>query len=390
MLLSHDIFIQHHERIQECFAQHFWRNMQSKERKNLNQLLQNALAELGINTFNEEQVKFLKDWYAQLIELAYLNPYLYLPSLQEILLHGHRGGQIDCGGPLTDFKLDLDQATYQQSLEVLALEQHQTWNFARPYASFYLSLAGMPFRGTLIHHAALATQESKLFLRRLRTNCFPLEAFWDGLHADQEENLDLPSWLAQIMQAKKNILISGATSSGKTSFLQTLLSYISPHEHLIILEDTHELCSPHPHCTSFLASNLEHHTLADYCSYALRMRPDRLILGEMRGREVIPFMLAMNTGHQGLLSSIHADSAAQALERVSILFNLFSPHPLDTFYVMNMICKNVHFVVHLEHKRIKEIIQIHGQDKGRPIFDLIFSGHGPAPKIEDFHEAFHI
>lgn len=399
MFTENDIFIQHHARIQECFAQHFWRNMQAKERKSLPQLLTNALGELGINEFKEEQVKFLKDWYAQRMELAYLRPYLTRPSLQEILLHGHQGGQIDGGGPLKPFALDLDEISYQQSLEVLALEHHQNWNFARPYASFYLDLMGLPFRGTLIHHAALATKESKLFLRRLRTSSFPLASFTApddsaeqngrcnafysppalSMASPRTPSLSdasaLETFLRQLMQEKKNILIAGATSSGKTSFLQTLLSYLAEDEHLIILEDTHELFPPHQHCTSFLANNLEHHSLADYCAYALRMRPDRLILGEMRGKEVIPFMLAMNTGHQGLLSSIHADSAAQALERVSILFNLFSPHPLDAFYVMNMICKNIHYVVHLAHKNITEIIQVHGQDKGRPFYDVLYPIH---------------
>jgi Flp pilus assembly CpaF family ATPase len=387
MLTIRELFTLHHNRIQANFEQHFWRNMQAKERQSIDQLLASSLAELGIQNYAPEHVQFLRDWYERLMYLAYLDPYLAHPALQEILLHGHQGGQIDQGGPLIPFQLDLNPAEYQQSLEVLALEHHQAWNFAQPYASFYLHLKGMPFRGTLIHHSALALPESKLFLRRLRTQSFAIKSFWPTAESEQHQGpksrhqgetlspLDLKNigpWLQEVMMQKKNILLSGATSSGKTSLLQTLLGLIPPQEHVIILEDTHEISPPHPYCTSFLATGLEQHTLADYCAYALRMRPDRLILGEMRGREVIPFMLAMNTGHQGLMSSIHADSASQALERVSILFNLFSPHPLDAFYVMAMICRNIHYVIHLEHKKIKEIITVRGQDQGRPFFDYLY------------------
>ena len=88
------------------------------------------------------------------------------------------------------------------------------------------------------------------------------------------------------------------------------------------------------------------------------MRPDRIILGEMRSHEVIPFLLAMNTGHKGLMSTLHANSAVDAIKRVAQLFCLYQGGDMNYPLVLKLASANVDVVIHLENKRVKEVIEV--------------------------------
>ncbi|MEI8348463.1 MAG: ATPase, T2SS/T4P/T4SS family, partial [Pseudomonadota bacterium] len=157
-----------------------------------------------------------------------------------------------------------------------------------------------------------------------------------------------------------------------TSLLTSLIHHLPESEHLVIIEDTHEIKTSRRFCTSFLAQEMAGFSLKDFCAYALRIRPDRIILGEMRSHEVVPFILAMNTGHRGLMSTIHADSAAQAVERVGLLFSLFAGDNLPHQLAMQLICRNINYVIHLENKKIAEIVQVLGCEEGKPLYDFVF------------------
>lgn len=156
--------------------------------------------------------------------------------------------------------------------------------------------------------------------------------------------------------------------------LRSLLAMIPHEEHIIVLEDTYEILNSHPGQTSFLANKEQNNkSLKDYCAYSLRMSPDRLVVGEMRSTEVVPFLLAMNTGHKGLMSTIHASSAVDALSRIALLFSLFS-ESADISYslVTKLVCKNVDYVIHLEHKRIKEICRVIGSEAETPFYEMLY------------------
>ena len=119
---------------------------------------------------------------------------------------------------------------------------------------------------------------------------------------------------------------------------------------------------------------IEGKTLKDYCAYAMRMRPDRILLGEMRSSEIVPFILSMNTGHRGLISTIHANSAKDCISRMCLLFSLYSNiSKLNFSTITSLICQNVEYVIHMENKKIKEIIKIFGADNLNPIYDYIFN-----------------
>jgi type IV secretion system protein VirB11 len=125
----------------------------------------------------------------------------------------------------------------------------------------------------------------------------------------------------QAIAQRMNILVSGGTSSGKTTVARALLSLADRAERLVTIEDARELHLPHPNSVALIAERdaASERTPMRLLMAALRMRPDRLILGEMRGEEALAFLEAINTGHPGSISTIHADSPVLALERLALM-----------------------------------------------------------------------
>jgi type IV secretion system protein VirB11 len=125
------------------------------------------------------------------------------------------------------------------------------------------------------------------------------------------------------VRERHNILIAGGTSTGKTTFLNALLKEIPLEERLILIEDTPELELVHRNSIGLLASRsgLSETDVSaeDLLIAALRMRPDRIILGELRGREAFTFLRSVNTGHPGSMTTIHADSPQRAVEQLALL-----------------------------------------------------------------------
>jgi len=134
---------------------------------------------------------------------------------------------------------------------------------------------------------------------------------------------DAAATLALAVRQRRNILISGGTSTGKSTFLNALLREIPDDERLILIEDTPELQLRHENAVGLLAarSHLGESlaTSEDLLNASLRMRPDRIILGEIRGAEAFTFLRAINTGHPGSMSTIHADSPDRAMEQLALL-----------------------------------------------------------------------
>ena len=133
--------------------------------------------------------------------------------------------------------------------------------------------------------------------------------------------------LARMIEAKLAFLISGGTGSGKTTLLAALLALVPPHERIVIVEDSRELAPSHPHVVRIegrpanteLAGAI---TLTDLVRHSLRMRPDRLVVGEVRGAEICDLLTAMNTGHEGGCGTVHANSTADIPARLEALASL--------------------------------------------------------------------
>lgn len=141
--------------------------------------------------------------------------------------------------------------------------------------------------------------------------------------ADLLESGDISGMLAASVRARKNILVSGGTSTGKTTFLNALIREIPAQERLILIEDTPELHQHHDNMVGLLAVRGElgeaRVGATDLLAASLRMRPDRIILGELRGEEAYTFLRAVNTGHPGSMTSVHADSCERAVEQIVLL-----------------------------------------------------------------------
>jgi pilus assembly protein CpaF len=134
-----------------------------------------------------------------------------------------------------------------------------------------------------------------------------------------EEQADM---LAVSVQRGENLLISGGTGSGKTTLLNVLAGFIPAHDRILVIEDTAELYIKKPHVISAEAQLDTHKSqigFSDLLKATLRHRPDRIIVGEIRGAEARVFLDALNTGHRGSLTTIHANSAKDALRRLSQL-----------------------------------------------------------------------
>ncbi|MBB6428183.1 P-type DNA transfer ATPase VirB11 [Sphingopyxis sp. JAI128] len=129
--------------------------------------------------------------------------------------------------------------------------------------------------------------------------------------------------LREAVRGRLNILISGGTSSGKTTFLNALIREIPEGERLVLIEDTPEIRLDHANAVGLIAARSALGEAAvtanDLVSASLRMRPDRIILGELRGPEAFAFLRAINTGHPGSMTTIHADSTQRAFEQLALL-----------------------------------------------------------------------
>jgi type IV secretion system protein VirB11 len=168
--------------------------------------------------------------------------------------------------------------------------------------------------------------------------------------------------LARAVKERRNILISGGTSTGKTTFLNALLHEIEEDERLVLIEDTPELQMTHSNAVGLLAvrggQGEAEVTAEDLLIASLRMRPDRIILGELRGREATTFLRAVNTGHPGSLTTIHADSPERAIDQLALLV-LQSGSAMNWDVIVRYIRHSISVVVQLERKHgVRRIVQV--------------------------------
>lgn len=200
-------------------------------------------------------------------------------------------------------------------------------------------------------------------------------------------------FLGACVRGKANIVVSGGTSSGKTTFLNVLSSFIPDGERLITIEDAAELRLAKPHVVSLEArpANVEGRgevTVRDLVRNALRMRPDRILVGEVRGGEALDMLQAMSTGHDGSLSTAHANSSRHLLWRLETMA-LMSDVELPAAHVRQQIASALDLVVHMARlpdgrRVITEIAAVEGVSaSGEPNLTPVFA----FDRIADRHVA---
>jgi len=179
---------------------------------------------------------------------------------------------------------------------------------------------------------------------------------------------EIAAWLKQQVKLRKNLIISGGTGAGKTSLLRCLLEWISEDERIAVIEESGEIRSPHPHTVTLEArpptpDGKGEVTLQALIRNALRMRPDRIIVGECRGAEAYDMLQAMNSGHPGSFTTLHANHARGALRRLESLV-LLTGFDLPVRVIREWISTSVQAVVQLERtgdgRVVREILGVGG------------------------------
>lgn len=181
--------------------------------------------------------------------------------------------------------------------------------------------------------------------------------------------------------ARLNIIVSGGTGAGKTTLLNGLSQLIDPSERIITIEDSAELQLMQPHVVRLesRSANIEGEgkiNITDLVRNSLRMRPDRIVIGECRGGETFDMLQAMNTGHDGSLATVHANNAVEALNRLENLV-LMAGYDLPVTVIRNYIAGAIDLIVHISRmrdggRRITQILQLKGIQDGRIQYGDIF------------------
>ncbi|WP_107764325.1 TadA family conjugal transfer-associated ATPase [Nocardioides terrigena] len=246
-----------------------------------------------------------------------LEPLLRRPGVTDVLVNGADEVWIDCGAglELTGVRFP-DDVAVRRLAQRLAATGGRRLDDATPHADVRLP-DGTRFHAVLAPTARPGTVVS---LRVPRARVFTM-ADLVAAAAVTEEGAEL---LAAIVAARCAFLVTGGTGTGKTTLLAAMLSLVDPGERLVLVEDSSELRPAHPHVIGLEARppNIEgagEITLRTLVRQALRMRPDRLVVGEVRGAEVVEMLAALNTGHAGGCGTVHANSAADVPARLEAL-----------------------------------------------------------------------
>jgi pilus assembly protein CpaF len=274
-----------------------------------------------------------------------LDPLLATPGVTDVLVNGARDVWLDRGAGLERAAVAFrDDAAVRRLAQRLVTTAGGRLDDAQPYADAVLA------DGTRVHamlpplvpHPTLSLRV--LARRRLGLN----ELIDRGAIAPAAAGL-----LRAVVAARVAFVVSGGTGSGKTTLLGALLGSAARSERLLLIEDTPELVVAHPHVVRLVArgANIEGAGAIgqrELVRQALRMRPDRLVVGEFRGAEMVELLVALNTGHEGSAATLHANSAADVPARFEALGALAG---LPTGAVATLVASAVDVVVHLRRGR---------------------------------------
>lgn len=280
-----------------------------------------------------------------------LDPLLADPAVADVLVTGPAAVWVDRGRGLERVPIVFtDDAAVRRLAQRLALAAGRRLDDAQPWVDGRLPGAGADAFGVRLHAvlAPIAQGGTCLSLRVLRPATQGLEALAaSGAVAPEAYGL-----LRRIMLARLAFLVVGGTGAGKTTLLAALLAQVDPAERIVCVEDAAELAPAHPHVVRLVARapNVEgvgEVTLRDLVRQALRMRPDRIVVGEVRGAEVIDLLTALNTGHDGGAGTVHANSPEEVPARLEALAALGG---MDRAALHSQLAAAVQVVLHVERR----------------------------------------
>ncbi len=303
---------------------------------------------------------------------AWLVPALEDPRVTDICINGPGKVFIDRGAGLQPACLAETQGfDGSDALRTWVLEQlsacGKSWDAKFPFVDASIS------SGHRLHVAfpPIAREGLLISLRRL-----PRAALGDPSSVQFEAASrwsSSPAYerLREAVRQGESVLISGATGSGKTTLANDLLAEVPVQERILCLEDTPELAPAHPQFLSLVSrpANSDGYgeiTLRTLLKQTLRMRPDRIVLGECRGAEVLDLLQTLNTGHQGALATLHANSPRDALRRIELLCLLHGGGVIPVSGIRDLLAHGIQWITQVKRasagRRITELWKVEGRE----------------------------
>ncbi|MGU3502208.1 TadA family conjugal transfer-associated ATPase [Mycobacterium sp. C31M] len=307
-------------------------------------------AESGGLLGDTEVLSSLRTLQTELTGAGILDPLLRAPGTTDVLVTAPDAVWIDDGDGLRRSTIRFaDEDAVRRLAQRLALAAGRRLDDSQPWVDAQLTCLGAD---TVRLHAMLppvAAAGTCISLRVLR----PAGQDLPALIAAGAIPAPAADLLAQIIGARLAFLICGGTGAGKTTLLSAVLGTVADGERIICVEDAAELAPQHPHVVKLVArgANIEgvgEVTMRDLVRQALRMRPDRIVVGEVRGAEVVDLLTALNTGHDGGAGTVHANSAAEVPARLEALAALGG---LDRAALHSQLAAAVQLVLHVGRDR---------------------------------------
>lgn len=288
------------------------------------------------------------------------------PSINDILINGPKAIYVERAGKLTRTDLTFpDDAQVFELARAITAQVGRDVDPRRPLVD-----ARLP-DGSRVNIIAppLAVDGTAISIRKFPQHDITL----DSMTQSGNVSSSLADFLKIAGKCRLNIIVSGGTGSGKTTLLNAISRHIDHDERIVTIEDAAELRLQQPHVvrleTKIITSGgsrRDEVTMRDLMKNALRMRPDRIIVGEVRGPEAFDMMQAMNTGHDGSLTSIHANHPRDALSRIENMINMANLN-LGPASVRQQIASAVHLIVQVSrmrdgHRRITNVSEVVGME----------------------------
>ena len=295
----------------------------------------------------EERMSIMKELAISIVSLGPLRSFVEDPSISEIMVNGAKSVYIQRGGKLEKADISfVDNAHLMHTIQkiISASGSSRRVDESSPYVDFSMSDGSRV--NVILPPCSLIGPilTIRKFSRELTTI--------DNLIEHKSLNKQMAAFLTAAIKAKLNIVFCGSTGSGKTTLLNVLSRHIPDHERIVTIEDTSELRLMQEHVVSLQAkpANTEGKgevTIRDLFINSLRMRPDRIIIGEVRGHEILDLVQSIASGHAGALAIVHADSPQECFNRM-ITMMLMSGIRLSGEQIQKQLATSIDLIVYVE------------------------------------------
>lgn len=321
------------------------------------------------NFFSYEDIESMikRIFYKTRRKLGILQPLIDDEAVSEIMVNGPKDIFVERGGRIEKYHAEFDSVEeLEEVMRNIAGEVHREINERSPIVDARLP-DGSRVNGV---YKNIALNGPILTIRKFSEEFMRM----DDLVGNGTINGAGANLLEDLVRGGYNIFVSGGTSSGKTTLLNALAEAVPKDERVIIIEDSAELKMKyienivHLECRNSNSSGEGGVSMSDLIKSSLRMRPNRIIVGEVRGSEVVDMLQAMNTGHDGSLSTGHANSVEGMLKRLESLY--LAAMPINVDAIREQIAEGIDILVHIERQRdgrrcVTEITELLGYQEGQ-------------------------